>query len=56
MSTDIYNVTETRIDPDVECNIRMLMLPMRDGVKLQTQIAFPVDMPEKAPVVLIRTP
>ena len=31
MSNDIYNVTETRIDPDIECNIQMLMLPMRDG-------------------------
>lgn len=56
MSNDIYNVTETRIDPDIECNIQMLMLPMRDGVKLQTMIAFPPDMPETAPVVLVRTP
>ena len=56
MSTDIYNVTETRIDPDVECNIQMLMLPMRDGVKLQTEIAFPLNMAEKAPVVFARSP
>lgn len=56
MSTDIYNVTENRIDPDVECNIQMLMLPMRDGVKLLTMICFPPDMPDKAPVVLVRSP
>ena len=56
MSKDIYNVTEVRTDPDVSCSIQMLMLPMRDGVELQTQIAFPTDMPEKAPVVLVRTP
>ena len=56
MSTDIFNVNETRIDPDVECNIQMLMLPMRDGVKLQTEIVFPANMTEKAPVVLIRSP
>lgn len=35
---------------------RNIMVPMRDGVKLATDIWFPVDVEEKLPVILVRTP
>lgn len=56
MSKDIYNLIEVPVVPDISCDIKMLMLPMRDGVRLQTAIYFPPNMPEKAPVVLARSP
>ncbi|MBR7107251.1 MAG: CocE/NonD family hydrolase [Lentisphaeria bacterium] len=56
MSKDIYNVLDSPVIPDISCDIKMLMLPMRDGVRLHTAIYFPPNMPEKAPVVLARSP
>lgn len=57
MSKDIYNVSLPELKPfDVTCDIKVLKLPMRDGVKLHTIVFFPPEMPEKAPVLLIRTP
>ena len=35
---------------------RNVMVPMRDGVKLATDIWFPVGVKEKLPVILVRTP
>jgi len=35
---------------------RSVMVPMRDGVKLSTDLYFPVGAGDKLPVVLIRTP
>jgi len=32
------------------------MIPMRDGIKLSTDIFFPGDLSEKLPVILMRTP
>ena len=32
------------------------MMPMRDGVRLHTVFYFPDNMPDKAPVVLVRSP
>jgi len=33
-----------------------VMIPMRDGIKLSTDIFFPGDLNEKLPVILMRTP
>lgn len=35
---------------------KSIMIPMRDGVKLSTDLYFPVDAGERLPVVQIRTP
>lgn len=35
---------------------RSVMIPMRDGVRLSTDLYFPKDAGEKLPVILIRTP
>jgi hypothetical protein len=34
---------------------RSVMLPMRDGVRLSTDLYFPADSPDKLPAVLLRT-
>lgn len=38
-------------DPDLTINV-----PMRDGVKLPTDLYFPHDKPQECPVLLVRTP
>jgi putative CocE/NonD family hydrolase len=35
---------------------RSVLVPMRDGVKLSTDLYFPVDAGKKLPVIMIRTP
>jgi uncharacterized protein len=35
---------------------KSVMIPMRDGVRLSTDLYFPVGAPEPLPVILIRTP
>lgn len=50
---------EKRFDPPPQYKIRSernIMVPMRDGVKLATDIWFPVGVEEKLPVILVRTP
>lgn len=57
MSKNEYNVSIPELKPfDVCCDIKIVNVPMRDGVKLHTQICFPPEMAETAPVLLFRTP
>ena len=56
MSKDIYNVTDLAAPMDVNFDIKMLMLPMRDGVKLHTSVFFPPGLTGPAPVVITRSP
>lgn len=35
---------------------RAIMVPMRDGIRLATDILYPINMAKKNPVVLLRTP
>ena len=35
---------------------RRVMVPMRDGVRLSTDLYFPEGAGEKLPVILVRTP
>src|SRR5436190_9578404 len=35
---------------------KTVMVPMRDGVKLATDLYFPIGAGEKLPVILVRTP
>ena len=44
---------EPRYQVRVEENVQ---IPMRDGIKLSTDLYFPVDAGSKLPVILIRTP
>ncbi|MBR4666091.1 MAG: CocE/NonD family hydrolase [Lentisphaeria bacterium] len=53
---DQYNVSTVQEADNISCSIRSIMLPCRDGVRLHTVIYFPVNMPEKAPVILRRSP
>ncbi|MBP5638047.1 MAG: CocE/NonD family hydrolase [Victivallales bacterium] len=52
---DIKNPLPPPRELDIESTMKNIMLPMRDGVKLFTSIIFPAEMPEKAPVVLLRS-
>ena len=56
MNDDRYNVTDLTAPFDISCDMKILMLPMRDGVKLHTTIYFPPGLPERAPAVLLRSP
>lgn len=56
MSTDRYNVTDIPAPFDISCDMKVLMLPMRDGVKLHTTIYFPPEMPEKSSALIVRSP
>jgi len=50
-------VTDTTVSqPKYEVKKETVMIPMRDGVKLATDLYFPKGLDKKAPVVLIRTP
>ena len=50
MSKDVYNVSMPELKLfDVCCDIKTVKVPMRDGVKLHTQIFFPPEMAETAP-------
>ena len=45
--------------PKAKYNVRIeksVMIPMRDGVKLSTDLYFPEGAGEKLPVIMIRTP
>lgn len=43
--------------PEYEVRVeRALMVPVRDGVRLSTDLYFPVGLEGKLPVILIRTP
>ncbi len=45
--------------PEAKYKVRLeesVKIPMRDGVKLSTDLYFPVDAGGKLPVILIRTP
>ena len=45
--------------PEAKYKVRLersVMVPMRDGTKLSTDLYFPVGAGEKLPVILIRTP
>ena len=45
--------------PEAKYEVRLersVMVPMRDGVKLSTDLYFPVGAGEKLPVILLRTP
>jgi len=42
--------------PRYEVVKKTIMIPMRDGVKLATDLYFPESLEKKAPVILIRTP
>ena len=53
---DPYNVCDLAPACDTSGDIKIIMLPMRDGVKLQTVIYFPANVKKKSGVVLIRTP
>ncbi len=53
---DIKQALPPSRERDIESTLMNIMLPMRDGIKLFTAIYFPKDMPEKAPVVLNRSP
>ena len=53
---DRYNVTDITPPYDIRCDIKILMLPMRDGVKLHTSIYFPPEFSGKAGVILFRSP
>ena len=53
---DVYNVCDLMPPRDTSGDIKIVMLPMRDGVKLQTIIYFPRDFKGKAGVMLVRTP
>ena len=53
---DPYNVTDIPPACDTSGDIKIVMLPMRDGVKLQTVIYFPANVKKKSPTVVIRTP
>ena len=48
-----YPVPEAKYEVRVE---RSHMIPMRDGVRLSTDLYFPVGAGEKLPVIVIRTP
>ncbi|MBR2344366.1 MAG: CocE/NonD family hydrolase [Lentisphaeria bacterium] len=56
MAKDRYNVTDIPAPFDISCDMKVIMLPMRDGVKLHTTLYFPTDMPEKLPAMIFRTP
>ena len=53
---DRFNVTATSAAAVGGYDMQVVMLPMRDGVKLQTVIGFPPGFRGKAGVLLIRTP
>ena len=53
---DPYNVCDLAPACDTSGDIKIVMLPMRDGIKLQTIVYFPVNVKKKAPAVFIRTP
>ena len=54
---DIYNVTDVPVPYDVSCRMSVVMVPMRDGVKLHTVIYFPPDFDGKPlPAVVVRSP
>ena len=54
---DRFNVTATSVAAAAEAyDMRIAMLPMRDGVKLQTVIGFPPGFRGRAGVLLIRSP
>ncbi len=45
--------------PESKYKVRLeesVKIPMRDGIKLSTDLYFPVDAGSKLPVILIRTP
>ena len=48
-----FPMPEARFDARVEQAVRV---PMRDGVRLSTDLYFPVGAPEPLPAILIRTP
>src|SRR5688572_20827112 len=52
-ATDSYARPEPRYAERLEPSIPV---PMRDGVRLSTDLYFPVAAPEPLPVILIRTP
>ena len=53
---DRFNVTDIVQPYDISCDIKMVMVPMRDGVKLHTAIYFPPEFKGRAPVVMARSP
>ncbi|MFA6814990.1 MAG: CocE/NonD family hydrolase [Lentisphaeria bacterium] len=53
---DPYNVTDIVPPFDITCNIKNLMLPTRDNIKLHTIVYFPPVHPPKCSVVLVRSP
>lgn len=55
MSKDPYHVTDLAEPCDTTSDIKILRLPMRDGVKLQTIIYFPPELKGKRSVLLLRT-
>lgn len=53
---DPYNVCDLAEPRDTQCDIKILMLPMRDGIKLQTIIYFPPELKKSTGVIYIRSP
>ena len=53
---DRYKVDDLVPPFDISCEIKVLMLPMRDGVKLHTAVYLPPGLTGRAPVLMIRTP
>jgi uncharacterized protein len=43
-------------DPAAEFDVREVMIPMRDGIKLHTAIYAPRQLPAPLPIILLRTP
>ena len=48
--------TAQQTKPDDKYNRQVVMIPMRDGVKLNTVIFTPKDQKEKLPFLMLRTP
>jgi len=51
-----YFATAQQTKPDDKYNRQVVMIPMRDGVKLNTVIFTPKDQKEKLPFLMLRTP
>ena len=56
LSFNAYFATAQQTKPDDKYNRQVVMIPMRDGVKLNTVIFTPKDQKEKLPFLMLRTP
>ena len=52
-STKQYGMPEAKYEVRLE---KSVMIPMRDGIRLSTDLYFPVNANEKLPVILQRNP